>query len=88
MVQPSGGHGHGGHSHGHGHSHGKKGGKKHEDDVNMHSVFLHVLGDALGSVAVIVSGISVCLCVYHMQPVLSIGLIIHTLSMLTQQRHC
>ncbi|KNE67117.1 cation diffusion facilitator family transporter [Allomyces macrogynus ATCC 38327] len=34
------------HDHGHGHSHG---------NMNMHGVFLHVLGDALGSVAVIIS---------------------------------
>lgn len=42
------------HEHSHGHSHGDGHG---HDDVNMHSVFLHVLGDALGSVAVIISGI-------------------------------
>ncbi|MCO5566166.1 hypothetical protein L7F22_019842 [Adiantum nelumboides] len=43
----------GGHSHaGHGHSHG--GG---EGSMNMQGVFLHVLGDALGNVGVIASGL-------------------------------
>lgn len=50
------GHSHGGHGHshggGHGHSHGGSGG-----NLNIRGVFLHVLGDALGSVAVIISGI-------------------------------
>jgi zinc transporter 5/7 len=39
-------HGHEGHDHGHGHSH---------DNENMHGIFLHILADALGSVAVIIS---------------------------------
>ncbi|WVQ75621.1 hypothetical protein IAR50_005250 [Cryptococcus sp. DSM 104548] len=42
-----GGHLHGGHSHG-GHSHGH---------MNMHGVFLHVLGDFFGNIGVVVSGI-------------------------------
>ncbi|KAL7747956.1 Zinc resistance conferring protein [Sorochytrium milnesiophthora] len=63
-----GGHSHG-HDHGHGHSHGadedeeQQGGAavEHNDDshkhrnMNMHGLFLHVAGDALGSIAVIVS---------------------------------
>lgn len=48
---------HGGHSHaGHGHSHG--GG---EGSMNMQGVFLHVLGDALGNVGVIASGLFIAL---------------------------
>lgn len=51
------GHGHGhedrdggaGHGHGHGHGHGRS--------LNMHGVWLHVMGDALGSVAVIISAV-------------------------------
>ena len=38
---------HAGHSHSHGHSHSSNG------SVNMHGVFLHVLGDAIGSLIVI-----------------------------------
>ncbi|KAK7187473.1 cation efflux protein/zinc transporter [Paraphaeosphaeria sporulosa] len=40
------GHDHGDHGHGHGHSH---------DNENMQGIFLHILADALGSVAVIIS---------------------------------
>ncbi|XP_014677707.1 PREDICTED: cobalt uptake protein COT1-like, partial [Priapulus caudatus] len=40
------------HSHSHGHSHGQEGGH-----LNMQGVFLHVLGDALGSVFIIVSAL-------------------------------
>ncbi|KAF9890148.1 putative zinc transporter msc2 [Aspergillus nanangensis] len=43
------GHGHG-HDHGHGHSHGNE---------NMHGIFLHILADTLGSVAVVISTILV-----------------------------
>jgi zinc transporter 5/7 len=39
-------HGEGDHDHGHGHSH---------DNENMQGIFLHILADALGSVAVIIS---------------------------------
>ncbi|KAL5394059.1 hypothetical protein PMIN06_007486 [Paraphaeosphaeria minitans] len=39
-------HDHGDHGHGHGHSH---------DNENMQGIFLHILADALGSVAVIIS---------------------------------
>ncbi|KAJ8107656.1 hypothetical protein OPT61_g8714 [Boeremia exigua] len=39
-------HDHGDHDHGHGHSH---------DNENMQGIFLHILADALGSVAVIIS---------------------------------
>ena len=55
------GHSHGGHGHSHGHSHGGHGhshGESDEDSaehMNMKGVFLHVLGDAVGSVVVILS---------------------------------
>lgn len=44
------GHSHGGHDHGHSHSHGNE---------NMHGIFLHILADTLGSVAVVISTILV-----------------------------
>ena len=43
------GHGHG-HSHNHSHDEGKSG-----EEMNMRGLFLHVLGDAVGSVVVILS---------------------------------
>ncbi|KAL6942184.1 hypothetical protein ACO0QE_003350 [Hanseniaspora vineae] len=45
--------------HGHSHSHGSKTGKaaKKQKSMNMHGVWLHVLGDALGNVGVILSGL-------------------------------
>ncbi|KAF2240849.1 cation efflux protein [Trematosphaeria pertusa] len=49
--------GHAHHGHGHDHSHGDHGhshGHSH-DNENMHGIFLHILADALGSVAVIIS---------------------------------
>ena len=51
-----------GHSHGCGHSHGSEpcGGHSHGGvDVNMRGVFLHVLADLLGSLAVIISSLVV-----------------------------
>jgi len=48
------GHDHGGHSHSH--SHGGE-----EGSMNMRGVFLHVLGDALGNVGVIASGLFIAL---------------------------
>ena len=59
--------GHAGHDHGHGHGHGHSHGHSHDHDHvhtssppheqndNMHGVFLHVLADTLGSVGVIFS---------------------------------
>ncbi|EFR01633.1 hypothetical protein MGYG_04635 [Nannizzia gypsea CBS 118893] len=47
-----------GHSHGHGHGHG------HGHDLNMRGVFLHVLGDALGNIGVIVSALFIWLTNY------------------------
>lgn len=46
-----------GHGHSHGHSHG-------EGSMNMRGVFLHVLGDALGNVGVIGSGLFILLTSY------------------------
>jgi zinc transporter 5/7 len=43
-------HAHHGHSHGHDHSHGNE---------NMHGIFLHIMADTLGSVAVVISTILV-----------------------------
>jgi zinc transporter 1 len=45
--------GHDGHSHSHSHSHGGD----EDGSMNMRGVFLHVLGDALGNVGVIASGL-------------------------------
>ncbi|KAJ5156856.1 hypothetical protein N7492_009659 [Penicillium capsulatum] len=44
------GHHHHGHDHGHDHSHGNE---------NMHGIFLHILADTLGSVAVVISTVLV-----------------------------
>ncbi|KAM5453961.1 Zinc resistance conferring protein [Microsporum audouinii] len=46
------------HGHGHGHSHG------HSHDLNMRGVFLHVMGDALGNIGVIVSALIIWLTNY------------------------
>ncbi|ODQ59429.1 hypothetical protein WICANDRAFT_31584 [Wickerhamomyces anomalus NRRL Y-366-8] len=54
-----------GHSHGHNHSHSheesdhshSKAAKKKAKSLNMHGVFLHVLGDALGNVGVILTAL-------------------------------
>ncbi|KAJ3117772.1 hypothetical protein HK100_000753, partial [Physocladia obscura] len=63
-------HGDGGHGHGHG-------------NMNMHGLFLHVLGDALGSVGVIISSLVIMFADghwrYYMDPLISLlisGLII------------
>lgn len=50
------GHSHGGHGHGHDHGHGH--GHSHGNE-NMHGIFLHILADTLGSVAVVISTILV-----------------------------
>jgi zinc transporter 1 len=42
-----------------GHSHSPGGGEEHHEDMNVKAIFLHILGDALASVAVIFSGIIV-----------------------------
>ena len=75
------GHDHGGHSHNHNDHNNeektqKKKNKKKEVNLNFHGVFLHVLGDALGSVIVIIVG----LCIkfvsgnwkYYLDPTLSL----------------
>ncbi len=55
-----GGGGHG-HSHSHGHSHGESNSHGHShgggNRLNMQGVFLHVLGDALGSVGAMATGL-------------------------------
>lgn len=48
---------HSGHSHSHAHSHGGE----EDGSMNMRGVFLHVLGDALGNVGVIASGLFIAL---------------------------
>ena len=50
------GHSHGGHDHDHGHGHGHS--HDHGND-NMHGIFLHIMADALGSVAVVGSTVLV-----------------------------
>lgn len=45
-----------GHAH-HGHDHGHEGHDHSHDNENMHGIFLHILADTLGSVAVIISTI-------------------------------
>jgi zinc transporter 1 len=52
----------GGHSHGHGHSHGDSNNSEEKEEkptenLNMQGVLLHVIGDALGSIAVVVSAV-------------------------------
>ena len=61
------GHSHGGSGGGHGHSHGDSAGNKDKDkdkakkkrNMNVQGVFLHVLGDALGSIGVVIAGVVV-----------------------------
>eukprot|EP00298_Acanthocystis_sp_HF-20_P012994 c20155_g1_i1.p1 GENE.c20155_g1_i1~~c20155_g1_i1.p1 ORF type:complete len:650 (-),score=252.33 c20155_g1_i1:215-2164(-) len=48
-----------GHGHGHGHAHGEEHGPK--MNMNVHGVLLHIIGDALGSVAAMVSGATIWL---------------------------
>lgn len=56
------GHSHGGHGHshggGHGHSHGEKQNKKKrsEDSMAVRAAFIHVLGDLVQSIGVIIAG--------------------------------
>lgn len=50
-----GGHDHG-HGHGHGHDHDHDDDHQHASSLGMHGVFLHILGDLLGSVGVLISG--------------------------------
>ncbi|OAQ23700.1 hypothetical protein K457DRAFT_198429 [Linnemannia elongata AG-77] len=76
------------HDHGrdHDHSHDDKKSKKPSgEDLNMRGVFLHVLGDALGSVGVIFSALFIWLTDFswkqYMDPIVSIfitGIIIHS----------
>lgn len=67
------GHGHGGHGHshggggGHGHSHG---GGSSEPNVNVRAAFIHVLGDFLQSMGVLVAAIVIYLKVLNFSLVL------------------
>ncbi|KAF8932608.1 hypothetical protein BGZ47_011275 [Haplosporangium gracile] len=89
VVDISGSHDHShqyNHDHDHDHSHAnKKAMKPSGEDLNMRGVFLHVLGDALGSVGVIFSALFIWLTDFswkqYMDPVISIfitGIIIHS----------
>eukprot|EP00953_Heterococcus_sp_UTEX-ZZ885_P013748 7840-Heterococcus_DN1.PRE.2 len=68
---------HGGHSHGHSHGH-----DSHGHDANTHGIILHILGDALGSVAVILSALIIKYCTglgdarYYFDPLASIAITI------------
>ncbi|KAG0344153.1 hypothetical protein BG004_004688 [Podila humilis] len=83
-------HGHGDDEHDHEHEHdhgesGKKGSKPSGEDLNMRGIFLHVLGDALGSVGVIFTALFIWLTDFswrfYMDPIISIcitAIIIHS----------
>lgn len=66
------------HQHDHDHDHEHEDSHSHDHGMmNMHGVFLHVLGDALGSVAVIASGLVIWLCTswenrFIVDPIISI----------------
>lgn len=64
LHQPGSFHGHshgggggGGHGHSHGHGHGHGGGKESEQNVNVRAAFIHVLGDLLQSLGVLIAAI-------------------------------
>jgi zinc transporter 1 len=63
-----------GHGHGHGHSHGGEG------SMNIRAVILHVFGDALGSLGVVVSGLVIWLTPlkwrFYFDPLLSVIIVI------------
>jgi solute carrier family 30 (zinc transporter), member 1 len=76
---------HDNHSHSSGHSHDDHGhaSSKPKKNLNMHGIFLHLLGDALGSVGVIISSLVIILTSeewsFYLDPIVSIlisGLII------------
>jgi len=79
-------HDHGG---GHGHSHGgqdtteytaltNEEGSQHHEDMNIRAIFLHIMGDALASAAVIISGLIVQFTTwefkYHIDPLVSMAI--------------
>ncbi|KAF9281299.1 hypothetical protein BGZ68_006733 [Mortierella alpina] len=80
--------GHEHHSHEHDHEHtgeDKKGNKPSGEDLNMRGIFLHVLGDALGSVGVIFTALFLWLTDFswrfYMDPVISLfitAIIVHS----------
>jgi zinc transporter 1 len=63
------------HQGGHSHSHG---GVEHHEDMNVKAIFLHILGDALASLAVIVSGLIIQFSSwefrYRVDPFVSMGI--------------
>jgi solute carrier family 30 (zinc transporter), member 1 len=63
-----------GHAHGHGHSHGSEG------SMNVRAIILHVFGDALGSLGVVVSGLIIWLTPlkwrFYFDPLLSVIIVI------------
>ncbi len=67
-----------GHAHGHGHSHGHSHGG--EGSMNIRGVILHVFGDALGSLGVVVSGLIIWLTPltwrFYFDPLLSLIIVI------------
>ncbi|KAG0324236.1 hypothetical protein BG000_002295 [Podila horticola] len=79
-------HDHGDDAHAHDHAHhGDKGTKPSGEDLNMQGIFLHVLGDALGSVGVIFTALFIWLTDFswrfYMDPIISIcitAIIIHS----------
>lgn len=64
------------HSHSHGHDHGHSHGHGHDGALNMHGVYLHVLGDALASLAVIFTALVIWLSEspyrFYFDPIVSI----------------
>ncbi|KAG0197288.1 hypothetical protein BGX28_009228 [Mortierella sp. GBA30] len=79
-------HGHSHHGHGNDHAdEGKKGAKPSGEDLNMRGIFLHVLGDALGSVGVIFTALFLWLTDFswrfYMDPIISLfitAIIVHS----------
>ncbi|KAF9347672.1 hypothetical protein BGX26_000856 [Mortierella sp. AD094] len=76
--------GHDQHSHGHSHD-GKNGKQPSGEDLNMKGIFLHVLGDALGSVGVIITALFIWKTDFswrfYMDPVVSLlitAIIVHS----------
>ena len=70
------------HAHAHAHAHGHAHGHSHGEDgsMNIRSVVLHVFGDALGSLGVIVSGLIIWLTPlpwrFYFDPILSVVIVI------------
>ncbi|KAI8914138.1 cation efflux protein [Gorgonomyces haynaldii] len=69
-------HNHDHHNHDHSHDYHGHGGHGHSHDMNMRGVFLHVLGDMLGSIGVIVTMLIIKFCSgdwrWYMDPLISV----------------